>query len=89
MYLLLIFFIWLEKEQPSLCDTTKADRLDWFLEEVPDADPTWNALKEHLQIFSEGTPEIMIGCVKRLRVYNAVLQALPRYGMGLLPTRRH
>ena len=53
IYLLLVFSTWLEQEQPSPCDTTKADRLDWFLEEVPNADPTFrNALKEHLQIFS-------------------------------------
>ena len=55
MYLLSVFFTWLEKEQPSLCDRTKTDRLDWFLKEVPNADPTsQNALKEHLQIFSKG-----------------------------------
>ena len=31
MYLLSVFFTWLEKEQPSPYDTTKTDGLDWFL----------------------------------------------------------
>ena len=35
MYLLSIFFMWLEKKQPSHCDITKADGLNWFLKEVP------------------------------------------------------
>ena len=33
--------------------------------------------------------ETMIGCVKQLQAYIAVSQALPWYGMGLLPTRHH
>ena len=36
-----------------------------------------------------GTPETMIGCVKKIQAYIAVSQALPRYGTGLLPTRHH
>ena len=40
IYLLSIFFTWMEKEQPSHCDITKADGLNWFLKEVPNTDPT-------------------------------------------------
>ena len=48
-------FTWLEKEQPPPYDKTKTDRLNWFLKEVPNAEPTLrNALKEHFQIFSRG-----------------------------------
>ena len=34
-------------------------------------------------------PETMIGCVKQLKAYIAISQALPRYGTSLLPTRHH
>ena len=55
MSLLSVFFTWLENEQPSPYDTTKTDRLNWFLKEVPNAFPTLrNALKWHFQIFSNG-----------------------------------
>ena len=35
MYLWSVFFTWLEEEQPSTCERTKTNRLDWFLKEVP------------------------------------------------------
>ena len=40
MYLLSLFVMWLEKEQLSHCDITKADGLNWFLKEVPNTNPT-------------------------------------------------
>ena len=35
------------------------------------------------------TPETMIGYSKKLQAFIAVSKALPRYGVGLLPTRHH
>ena len=40
IYSLSVFYTWLEKEQPFRYDTTKTDRLKWFLKGVPNVDPT-------------------------------------------------
>ena len=53
---------WRKNNQPSICDKTKTDRLDWFQKEVPNADPiSRNALEEHLHIFSNGLYNVKTG----------------------------